>query len=125
EDDKDGTHAEIAQATDPLLHGLGLGREPRIECLADLSERGIVLHMPLLSHDDSTPAARAWASHRLNRLWLPALLTLKVPKHTGPRDAVLLHERRDRHAAAVFIPQRADLAGREGALAGEVVKLSV
>src|SRR5262249_11704420 len=45
------------------------------------------------------------------------LLTLKVPKHARPRDPVLLHQRRDGYAAAVFIPQRADLAGRQLPLA--------
>jgi hypothetical protein len=39
-----------------------------------------------------------------------SFVTLEIAKHRGPRDAVLLHQRRDRHAAAVFIPEGADLA---------------
>src|SRR5262249_55580177 len=46
-----------------------------------------------------------------------ALLTLEIPKHRGTQDAVLLHQCRDWYAAAVFIPQRPELAGRQWALA--------
>jgi len=44
------------------------------------------------------------------------LVTLEVAKHTGATDAVLVHQGRHRHAAAVLIPQRALLVGRQLAL---------
>jgi hypothetical protein len=79
-------------------------RWQRLPC--QLLQFGVGARGPVGSRVAPTAEARHWYT----RLWSLALLTLEIAKHRGPRDPIFLHQRRDRHAAAVFIPEGADLA---------------